>query len=120
MSNTTNDDLDKILDSHLQEIKAGHDSKLKLALTKYINEQRIAEREYAWKLINDIRYERVTLTEARNLTLHRLSELQVESQLEICGHEGFSGTMVCKLAKGHTGQHSVRYESESQLGDSDE
>jgi hypothetical protein len=45
----TGNGLDEILDAHLNEIKAGHDSKLKSKLTKYIKQEN--EKSY-WRGYN--------------------------------------------------------------------
>lgn len=40
-----------------------------------------AERQYTWDLINEVRYGRKTLQQARDETLQRLSEVQVEADI---------------------------------------
>ena len=41
----------------------------------------IAEREHTWNLINDIRYQNVTLDFAKEMSLERLTAAQVDLQL---------------------------------------
>lgn len=49
---------------------------------KAVLEARIQEREHTWQLINDIRYQNVSLDFAKNVSLERLSNAQVDQQLE--------------------------------------
>lgn len=44
-------------------------------------EARIDERDHTWKLINDIRYQNITLDFAREVADERLVKLQVEADL---------------------------------------
>lgn len=53
-----------------------------IARLKLREEQaRINEREYTWKLVNDIRYENITLSNARNEANDRLTDLQVKHDM---------------------------------------
>ena len=52
------------------------------AIMDMLRESRIEERDFAWQLINDIRYQHTTLEEAKHTTLERLTELQVEAELQ--------------------------------------
>lgn len=49
--------------------------------TEEKEDMQITEREYTWKLVNDIRYKNITLEGAKNESLDRLSDLQVKRDM---------------------------------------
>lgn len=65
----------------IQPYKLDASIKLKALVAQQTVAARIDERDYTWKLINAIRYERTSLDTAKNETLERLTTLQVEQQL---------------------------------------
>jgi hypothetical protein len=77
-----------ILDDFDQEglvaaILAWHKRDTQTAIDTAVEQARIDEREFSWKLINDIRYQNITLDFAKNLTLERLAALQVEQEMRL-------------------------------------